>query len=321
MKSELIIPVALKTLELQAESISNLAAYINADFVKAVEAIAYGKGRFVVSGIGKSAIIAQKIVATLNSTGTASLFMHAADAIHGDLGMIQPEDIVMVISKSGESPEIKVLLPLLKSFGNVLIGMAGNSQSFLATHCDLLLNTTVLQEACPNNLAPTTSTTAQMVMGDALAVCLMELKGFNREDFARFHPGGSLGKKLYLRVGDLLQQNQQPKVAPGAGIPEVIVEITRNRLGATAVIGKQDTIEGIITDGDLRRMLEKNDYKSSYTASAIMGKNPKAIDKDALAVEAFSKMRNHHINQLIVTENGKYAGIIHIQDLIREGII
>jgi arabinose-5-phosphate isomerase len=321
MKSELIIPVALKTLELQAESISNLAAYINADFVKAVETIAYGKGRFVVSGIGKSAIIAQKIVATLNSTGTASLFMHAADAIHGDLGMIQPEDIVMVISKSGESPEIKVLLPLLKSFGNVLIGMAGNSQSFLATHCDLLLNTTVLQEACPNNLAPTTSTTAQMVMGDALAVCLMELKGFNREDFARFHPGGALGKKLYLRVGDLLQQNQQPKVAPGAGIPEVIVEITRNRLGAAAVIGEEDTIEGIITDGDLRRMLEKNDYESSYTAAAIMGKNPKSIEKDALAAEAFSQMRNYHINQLIVTENGKYAGIIHIQDLIREGII
>jgi arabinose-5-phosphate isomerase len=321
MKSELIIPVALKTLELQAESISNLAAYINADFVKAVETIAYGKGRFVVSGIGKSAIIAQKIVATLNSTGTASLFMHAADAIHGDLGMIQPEDIVMVISKSGESSEIKVLLPLLKSFGNVLIGMAGNSQSFLATHCDLLLNTTVLQEACPNNLAPTTSTTAQMVMGDALAVCLMELKGFNREDFARFHPGGALGKKLYLRVGDLLQQNQQPKVAPGAGIPEVIVEITRNRLGAAAVIGEQDTIEGIITDGDLRRMLEKNDYESSYTAAAIMGKNPKSIEKDALAAEAFSQMRNYHINQLIVTENGKYAGIIHIQDLIREGII
>jgi len=321
MKSELIIPVALKTLELQAESISNLAAYINADFVKAVETIAYGKGRFVVSGIGKSAIIAQKIVATLNSTGTASLFMHAADAVHGDLGMIQPEDIVMVISKSGESPEIKVLLPLLKSFGNVLIGMAGNSQSFLATHCDLLLNTTVLQEACPNNLAPTTSTTAQMVMGDALAVCLMELKGFNREDFARFHPGGALGKKLYLRVGDLLQQNQQPKVAPGAGIPEVIVEITRNRLGAAAVIGEEDTIEGIITDGDLRRMLEKNDYESSYTAAAIMGKNPKSIEKDALAAEAFSQMRNYHINQLIVTENGKYAGIIHIQDLIREGII
>ncbi|MCX6324163.1 MAG: KpsF/GutQ family sugar-phosphate isomerase [Sphingobacteriales bacterium] len=321
MKSELIIPVALKTLELQAESISNLAAYINADFVKAVETIAYGKGRFVVSGIGKSAIIAQKIVATLNSTGTASLFMHAADAIHGDLGMIQSEDIVMVISKSGESSEIKVLLPLLKSFGNVLIGMAGNSQSFLATHCDLLLNTTVLQEACPNNLAPTTSTTAQMVMGDALAVCLMELKGFNREDFARFHPGGALGKKLYLRVGDLLQQNQQPKVAPGAGIPEVIVEITRNRLGAAAVIGEEDTIEGIITDGDLRRMLEKNDYESSYTAAAIMGKNPKSIEKDALAAEAFSQMRNYHINQLIVTENGKYAGIIHIQDLIREGII
>jgi arabinose-5-phosphate isomerase len=227
----------------------------------------------------------------------------------------------MVISKSGESPEIKVLLPLLKSFGNVLIGMAGNNQSFLATHCDLLLNTTVLQEACPNNLAPTTSTTAQMVMGDALAVCLMELKGFNSEDFARFHPGGALGKKLYLRVGELLQQNQQPKVAPGAGIPEVIVEITRNRLGAAAVIGEKDTIEGIITDGDLRRMLEKNDYKSSYTAADIMGKNPKSIDKDALAAEAFSQMRNHHINQLIVTENGKYAGIIHIQDLIREGII
>lgn len=321
MNSEVIIPIALRTLQLQANSISDLQAFINADFAKAVEQIAYCKGRLVVSGIGKSAIIAQKIVATLNSTGTASIFMHAADAIHGDLGMIQQEDMVLLISKSGDSPEIKVLIPLLKNFGNILIGMAGNTQSYLATHCDILLNTTVAQEACPNNLAPTTSTTAQMVMGDALAVCLMEMKGFNSDDFAKFHPGGTLGKKLYLRVSDLILQNQKPAVKPGATVKEVIVEITRNRLGAAAVINDENKITGIITDGDLRRMLEKNDIVNVLQAKDIMSASPKSIMIDALAAEALEIMRNNNISQLLVTENDRYAGIIHLHDLLREGII
>ncbi len=321
MKSEIIIPVALRTLGLQASSISDLAAFIDKNFVKAVELVAYSKGRLVVSGIGKSAIVAQKIVATLNSTGTPSIFMHAADAIHGDLGMIQKEDIVLVISKSGDSPEIKVLIPLVKSFGNTLIGMVGNIHSYLAKNCDILINTTVSQEACPNNLAPTTSTTAQMVMGDALAVCLMEMKGFNSEDFARFHPGGTLGKKLYLRVSDLVNQQQQPAIQPGAPVKEVIMEITRNRLGAAAVINESRQIVGIITDGDLRRMLEKNDVITSLKASDIMSKSPRQITADSLAAEAFELMRKNNINQLLVTENDKYVGIVHIQDLIREGII
>jgi arabinose-5-phosphate isomerase len=321
MNNDSIIPVALRTIELQAASISGLSAFIDADFVKAVQRIVLCKGRVVVSGIGKSAIIAQKIVATLNSTGTPSIFMHAADAIHGDLGMIQQEDIVLLISKSGDSPEIKVLVPLVKNFGNLLIGMAGNTGSYLAANCDLLLNTTVEQEACPNNLAPTTSTTAQMVMGDALAVCLMELKGFNSDHFAKFHPGGTLGKKLYLRVSDLIVRNQRPYVRPSASIKEVIVEITKSRLGATAVIADADQITGIITDGDLRRMLEKTDDISVLQAKDIMSAAPRRIGADALAAEALDMMRSNNINQLLVTEQEKYAGIIHLQDLIREGII
>lgn len=320
MNNESIIPVALRTIDLQAYSIKGLAAFINNDFVKAVEKIIICKGRLVVSGIGKSAIIAQKIVATLNSTGTPSIFMHAGDAIHGDLGMIQQEDIVLIISKSGDSPEIKVLVPLVKNFGNLLIGMAGNVNSFLALHCDHLLNTTVEQEACPNNLAPTTSTTAQMVMGDALAVCLMEMRGFNSDHFAKFHPGGTLGKKLYLRVSELVAQNQRPFVSPDATIREVLVEMTRSRLGASAVI-KDDQITGIITDGDIRRMLEKSDNISQLHAKDIMSKSPKLIGQDALAVDALGLMRRHNINQLLVTENEMYKGIIHLQDLVREGII
>lgn len=321
MKSEIIIPVALRTIQLEASSISGLEAFINSDFKKAVEQIAYGKGRLVVSGIGKSAIIAQKIVATLNSTGTASIFMHAADAIHGDLGMIQAEDIVLLISKSGDSPEIKVLIPLLKNFGNTLIGMAGNTQSYLAKNCDILLNTTVAQEACPNNLAPTTSTTAQMVMGDALAVCLMELKGFNSEDFAKFHPGGTLGKKLYLRVSELIIHNPRPAIKPTSSLKEVIVEITKNRLGAAAVVSEENKIIGVITDGDIRRMLENNDSINLLTAKDIMGTSPKTIASNALAVEALDVMRNNNISQLLVLENDRYAGIVHLHDLIREGII
>ena len=317
----MIIPVALRTIELEAESIGGLKAFINTDFVKAVETIAVCKGRLVVSGIGKSAVIAQKIVATLNSTGTPAVFMHAADAIHGDLGMIQQEDIVLVISKSGDSPEIKVLTPFVKNFGNTLIGMVGNLQSFLAQHCDIVLNTTVTQEACPNNLAPTTSTTAQLVMGDALAVCLMELKGFNGTDFAKFHPGGTLGKKLYLRVEDLSAQNAKPAVFATATLKEVIMEMTQKRLGATVVINEAENILGIITDGDLRRMLEKTDSFDKLTAKDIMSTQPRTIEAGELAVNALDKMRAANISQLVVEENGKYKGIIHLHDLVKEGII
>lgn len=321
MNKDIIISSALRTLQLQAESVKELNPFINSDFVKAVECISKSAGRLVVSGIGKSAIIAQKIVATLNSTGTPSLFMHAADAIHGDLGMIQENDIVLIISKSGDSPEIKVLVPLVKGFGNTLIGMVGNTQSFLAQNADIILNTTVSQEACPNNLAPTTSTTAQMVMGDALAVCLMELKGFKTQDFARFHPGGALGKKLYLRVEDLISKELKPQVNSNTSIKEVIIEITKKRLGAAAVINDSNEICGIITDGDLRRMLEKTTAISSLSALDIMTHSPKQINGDALAAEALEVMRKNSINHLLVTHNKEYIGIIHLQDLIREGII
>lgn len=321
MNREAIISSALRTIQTEANAIAELKPFINDDFIKAVDAIALCKGRLVVSGIGKSAIIAQKITATLNSTGTPSLFMHAADAIHGDLGMIQQDDIVMVISKSGDSPEIKVLLPLLSGFGNTIIGMTGNIHSFLAQHAHYILNTTVEQEACPNNLAPTSSTTAQMVMGDALAVCLMDLKSFKSEDFAKYHPGGALGKKLYLRVSDLIAAKQKPCVTAAASIKEVIVEITKNRMGAAAVVGNAGEIVGIITDGDLRRMLENNDNINALTANQIMSLHPKCISSEALAAEAFELMRNKNINQLLVQEKDNYVGIIHIQDLIKEGII
>ncbi len=321
MNNDKIIPVAIRTIELETNAVSGLKAFINADFEKAVEQIANASGRLIVSGIGKSAVIAQKIVATLNSTGTPSIFMHAADAIHGDLGMIQEGDIVLVISKSGDSPEIKVLTPFVKNFGNTLIGMVGNMQSFLALHSDIVLNTTVEQEACPINLAPTSSTTAQMVMGDALAVCLMELKGFNSNDFAKYHPGGTLGKKLYLRVEELAAQNAKPKVLPTAAIKEVIIEMTRKRLGAAVVVDEKDNILGIITDGDLRRMLEKTDSFEKLRAADIMSINPKTIGSDVLAVLALEEMRKNNISQLIASENGVYAGIIHLHDLIKEGIL
>ena len=321
MNTDKIIPLALRTIELQTNAISGLKLFINADFVKAVKAIANTKGRLIVSGIGKSAIIAQKIVATLNSTGTPSVFMHAADAIHGDLGMIQTDDVVMVISKSGNSPEIKVLAPLVKNFGNTLIGMVGNTESFLAGNCDIVLNTTVEQEACPINLAPTSSTTAQMVMGDALAVCLMELKEFNSSDFAKYHPGGALGKKLYLRVEEMAAQNAKPKVLPTATIKEVIIEMTAKRLGAAVVVNEKENIVGIITDGDLRRMLEKTNSFEKLHASDIMSSHPKTIDADLLAVYAMEEMRRHDVSQLVVTNNGVYAGIIHLHDLVKEGII
>jgi len=313
--------IALRTIELESQSISGLSQYINDDFEKAVKTITNCKGRVVISGIGKSAVIAQKIVATLNSTGTPSIFMHAADAIHGDLGIVQQDDVVLIISKSGESPEIKVLVPLIKNFKNILIGMVGSIESYLASQSDILLNTTVTQEACPNNLAPTSSTTAQLVMGDALAICLMEMKGFGSDDFAKFHPGGTLGKKLYLRVADLYIKNEKPKLAKDRSLKEVIVEISSKRLGATAVVDNKDILLGIITDGDLRRMLEKNISLDGVTAADIMTVTPKSIGPDQLAVDALDLMRKRSITQLVVVEKGKYLGFIHLHDLIREGLI
>lgn len=314
--------IALRTIDLEAQSIAGLRSFINDDFEKAVKAIVACRGRVVISGIGKSAVIAQKIVATLNSTGTPSIFMHAADAIHGDLGIVQQEDTVIIISKSGESPEIKVLVPLIRNFGNVLIGMVGSIDSYLARQSTIVLNTTVDQEACPNNLAPTSSTTAQLVMGDALAVCLMELKGFQREDFAKFHPGGTLGKKLYLRVADLYPGNEKPKVLPSQTLSEVIVEMTQKRLGVTAVVDERDTLLGIITDGDLRRMLRSNiQLDPSVRAADIMTHRPKTIAADELAVTALDVLRKNEITQIAVVDHGIYLGIIHLHDLIREGLI
>jgi arabinose-5-phosphate isomerase len=318
---ESVKQVALRTIEQEAQSIKGLAAFIDSDFEKTVDVISKSKGRVIISGIGKSAIIAQKIVATLNSTGTASSFLHAADAIHGDLGAVQQEDVVIIISKSGNSPEIKVLVPLIKNFGNTIIGMIGNIDSYLAKHSDIILNTTVEQEACPNNLAPTTSTTAQLVMGDALAICLMELNGFDSNDFAKFHPGGSLGKKLYLRVNDLYKDNEKPSVAPSQTLKEVIVEMTSKRLGVTAVVDETNNLLGIITDGDLRRMLEKGGSLDAVTAKDLMTINPKTIGADELAVDALDLMRKKEITQLVVTDDQKYLGIIHLHDLIKEGLI
>lgn len=321
MEKDKIISVASHAIELQAESVKQLKSFVNDDFAKAVQLIAASRGRLIVSGIGKSAIIAQKIVATLNSTGTPAVFMHAADAIHGDLGIIQKEDVVMIISKSGNSPEIKVLVPLVKNMGNTLVAMVGDTESHLAVHSQLVINTTVSKEACPNNLAPTTSTTAQMVMGDALAICLMEMKGFKSEDFARYHPGGALGKKLFLRVADLIAMNAKPSVTPATGIREVIVEITRSRLGTVAVINEKQEIEGVITDGDIRRMMEKFPSIESLKASDVMGRSPKVIASEAMAAEALNMMRENNISQLLVAENGRYHGVIHLHDIIREGIL
>jgi len=316
-----IISLAKQTITQEAEAIAGMVSFINNDFKKTIDLIINCKGRLVISGIGKSAIIAQKIVATLNSTGTPSLFMHAADAIHGDMGMIQQDDVVMIISKSGDSPEIKVLVPIVKNFGNKIIAMVGQTQSYLAKQTDLILNTTVSKEACPNNLAPTSSTTAQMVMGDAIAICLMHAKGFSADEFARFHPGGTLGKKLYLKVSDLSLQNEKPHVDETSSLKDVIVEITKKRLGATAVLDKNEHIAGIITDGDLRRMLEKNILLQNITAKDIMAINPKTISQNDLAVDALDLMRKNNISQLLVVDNEKYEGIIHLHDLVREGII
>lgn len=315
-----IIQNAKSTLELEAQSIMNLIEYINDDFVRATELILKSKGRVIVTGIGKSAIIAQKIVATFNSTGTPSSFMHAADAIHGDLGMIQSEDIVICISKSGNTPEIKVLAPLLKRSGNILIGMVGNLNSDLAQFADIILNTTIEKEACPNNLAPTTSTTAQIAMGDALAIALLNERNFKSEDFAKYHPGGSLGKKLYLKAGDVSIKNEKPSINKDATVEQVIIEISKNRLGAVVVL-EENHILGVITDGDIRRMLEKgNDYKL-LTAKDLMSINPKSVDKEELAVVALDIIRKNNISQLLVTKEGDYFGMLHLHDLLQEGII
>jgi arabinose-5-phosphate isomerase len=317
---KLIIESAVHTLNLEAQAILSLINHINDDFIKVVYLIAESKGRVIVTGIGKSAIIAQKIVATLNSTGTPSIFMHAADAVHGDLGMIQNDDIVLCLSKSGNSSEIKVLAPLLKQTGNVIIGMVGQLQSNLAQHADFILNTAVGKEACPYNLAPTTSTTAQLAMGDALAICLLQTRDFKEQDFARYHPGGSLGKRLYLKAGDLAVKNEKPSIPAGASVKDVIIEISKNRLGAVVVIDSSK-VAGIITDGDIRRMLEKHLDLTNIKARDIMSLNPKRIDKDELALNALELIKENNITQLLVTEGGEYFGMIHLHDLLQEGII
>ena len=316
-----IIEIAQNTIRQEANAINNLYDTIDTDFEKAVTLILNCKGRLVISGIGKSAIVAQKIVASLNSTGTPSLFLHAADAVHGDIGMVQPDDIVMIISKSGDSPEIKVLVPIIKNFKNCLLAMCGNMNSYLAKAADIALNTTVTEEACPNNLAPTSSTTAQIVIGDALTVCLMESRGFNSDDFAKFHPGGTLGKKLYLHVADLFINNEKPVVSSESFLKDVILEITKKRLGVTVVLNESNNLAGIITDGDLRRMLEKDLYNADVKAKEIMTTDPKTIESTELAVTALDIMRKKNITQLVVTTEGNYVGIIHLHDLIREGII
>ena len=313
--------IARRTLELEAQAVSDLVASIQPSFEEIIHVLNDMKGRLVISGIGKSAIVGQKIVATLNSTGTPSIFMHAADAIHGDLGMIQHDDVVMIISKSGESPEIKMLITLIKNLGNTLIGMVGNMSSILAASSNYILNTTVSQEACPNNLAPTASTTAQMAMGDAVAVSLMELKGFTADDFAKFHPGGTLGKKLYLRVQDLSKLNEKPAVGPDSNIRQVIVEMTKKRLGLTAVTDDAAKLVGVITDGDLRRMLEKDIDIEHKKAKDIMSRQPKTIAPNALAVDALDRMRKNNITQLIVKTGEEYTGVIHLHDLIKEGLV
>ncbi len=313
--------IAKRTLEIELEAIQSLSNFINDHFEKAVEAIHTCNGRFIVSGIGKSSIIAQKIVATCNSTGTPSIFLHAAEAIHGDSGMITPDDIVLIISKSGESPEIKNLVQLVKQFGNTLIGMVGNTESYLAKESNWVLNTTVQKEACSNNLAPTSSTTAQIVMGDLIAMCLMELNNFKAIDFAKFHPGGNLGKRLTLTVGQIANANTKPSVTLSTSLKEVILTISKNRLGATSVIDEANHVEGIITDGDIRRMLEQHNSIQQLTAADIYHKSPITIGAEALAVEALALMQEKDISQIIVADNNVYIGMIHMHDLMREGIL
>jgi len=316
-----ITKIAKEVLLNEARAVENLIHFIDNDFEACVREIIASKGRVVITGIGKSAIIANKIVATMNSTGTPAIFMHAADAIHGDLGIIQNSDIVICISKSGNTPEIKVLVPLLKRRGSKLVALVSNPNSYLAEHADFILNASIQEEACPNNLAPTTSTTAHLAMGDALAVCLLELRNFSKEDFALYHPGGSLGKQLYLKVEDVVSNNQLPMVSPNTALRDVIIEISSKRLGATAVVDEEKNLLGIITDGDLRRMLQKESNIASITAEEIMTRTPKSIDKSEFAVKALQVMQENSISQLVVKEGQRVIGFIHLHDLLHEGIV
>jgi len=318
--TDTILNIAKKTIEIESKAIGDMANLLTEDFSKTVECILNSKGRVVITGIGKSAIIATKIVATLNSTGTPAIFMHAGDAIHGDLGTIQKDDVVICISKSGSTPEIKMLVPLIKRGTNPLIGMTGNVRSFLAQQSDYILNTFVEKEACPNNLAPTTSTSTQLVMGDALAICLLELKGFSSKDFAKYHPGGALGKRLYLTVNDIVQTNRVPQVTPDTDIRKVIVEISEKMLGVSAVI-QGDKIIGVVTDGDIRRMLNKYENINGLTARDIMTSNPKTIGTDMLAIKALELMQDNGISQLLAVKNNEYKGVVHLHNLINEGIL
>lgn len=317
---ESILKSAKRTIQLESESIKTLESLLSDSFAEAVECIHNSKGRLIISGIGKSANIAQKLAATFNSTGTPAIFMHAADACHGDLGMMQTDDIALLISKSGESEEVKVLIPLIKNFGNKIISLCGNDHSYLARQADFFIDCTVVEEACPNNLAPTSSTTAQLVMGDAIAVALLELKGFGPEDFARFHPGGALGKQLFLLVDDLCAAHEKPVVKPDSSIKEVILEITSKRMGATAVI-EDGKVVGMITDGDIRRMIERNENIDAITAKDIMNEHPKTTIVGTKAVEGLRIMRANNISQLIVLDKEDYFGMFHIHDLVREGIV
>ncbi len=320
ISKSVIIEAAKRSISEQGDAIKNIVNFLDDSFAEAVELILKSNGRVIITGIGKSAIIANKIVATLNSTGTPSIFMHAADAIHGDLGLVQKKDIIICISKSGNTPEIKVLVPLLKRAGNPLIAITGNKNSFLGEESDFVFNSYVDKEVCPNNLAPTTSTTAQLVIGDALAVCLLQMRDFSSDDFAKYHPGGALGKKLFLTVRDLAMKNEKPNVGLNSNIKDVIIEISEKRLGVSAVI-EQNKIKGIITDGDLRRMLAKTENFTNLSAIDIMTKNPKSIDINAMAVDAMQLMEKHQITQLLVTDNEMYAGVIHLHDLMKEGIL
>ena len=320
ISKSVIIEAAKRSISEQGDAIKNIVNFLDDSFAEAVELILKSNGRIIITGIGKSAIIANKIVATLNSTGTPSIFMHAADAIHGDLGLVQKKDIIICISKSGNTPEIKVLVPLLKRAGNPLIAITGNKNSFLGEESDFIFNSYVDKEVCPNNLAPTTSTTAQLVIGDALAVCLLQMKDFSSDDFAKYHHGGALGKKLFLTVRDLAMKNEKPNVGLNSNIKDVIIEISEKRLGVSAVI-EQNKIKGIITDGDLRRMLAKTENFTNLSAIDIMTKNPKSIDINAMAVDAMQLMEKHEITQLLVTDNEMYAGVVHLHDLMKEGIL
>lgn len=320
-KDQQILNTALNVIRKESESVSNLVNFIDSTFAECVNLILESKGRVIITGIGKSAIIAEKITATLNSTGTPSVFMHAADAIHGDLGIVRTDDVVICLSKSGNTPEIKVLVPYIKSFGNSLIAFVSNTDSYLAKQADYVIKTTVESEACPNNLVPTSSTTAQLVMGDALAVSLLDARNFSDRDFAKYHPGGSLGKRLYLRVDDLYKMNEVPQVNVNSKLKDVIIEISEKRLGATAVLDKNNNLAGIITDGDLRRMLVKTNSLEDIEAKDIMSINPKKVSPETFAINAFEIMRKKNITSLVVCENEKYLGIVHIHDMLKEGFI